>query len=142
MICAINQPDVVSKSISPWNARRRNGVRELHRRRAVRLRRRLHAILLVMVALAERSGKYKTSHFAVMTGVWNPRHDGGRKRIPAGSRTARYTGLLWYVIACRFDFLVRVRRVCGLIRPISAGISAVRNDGRRDWQFRSCTDYP
>ena len=67
------------------------------------------AILLVMVALAERSGKYKTSHFAIMTGVSIL----GMMAVGSVSGWIQeqlgYIGFFWYVMLCTIpSFLVTI----------------------------------
>lgn len=67
------------------------------------------AVLLVMVALAERSGKFKTSHFAIMTGVTilGMMLIGGVSGYMAES--LGYTGFFWYVMVCTIpSFLVTI----------------------------------
>ncbi len=76
------------------------------------------AILLVMMALSEHSGQYKTSHFAIMTGVsilgmmlFSTVSGWIQERLG-------YVGFFWYVMICTIpSFLVAIP----VIRQIPAG---------------------
>ena len=67
------------------------------------------AVLLVMVALAEKSGRFKTSHFAIMTGVTilGMMLIGGISGYVA--EHLGYVGFFWYVMVCTIpSFLITV----------------------------------
>ena len=74
LVCAINLPDIVyvylavERPASLWAVGDCIAVEQFGYGLGYT------AILLVMVALAENSGRYKTSHFAIMTGITIGRH--------------------------------------------------------------------
>ena len=73
------------------------------------------AILLVMVALAENSGRYKTSHFAIMTGITIL----GMMLVGILSGYAErhlgYVTFFWYVMVCTIPSFLVVYPVSRLI---------------------------
>ena len=112
MICAINLPDIVyvylavERPASPWIVGSGIAVEQFGYGVGYT------AILLVMVALAERSGKYKTSHFAIMTGVSIL----GMMAVGSVSgwieERLGYVGFFWYVMACTIpSFLIAIPAV-------------------------------
>lgn len=112
MICAINLPDfvyvylAVERPASQWIIGSCIAVEQFGYGIGYT------AILLVMVALAERSGRFKTSHFAIMTGVSIL----GMMAVGSVSgwieERLGYAGFFWYVIVCTIpSFLVAIPAV-------------------------------
>ncbi|MBS1370809.1 MAG: MFS transporter [Lentisphaeria bacterium] len=109
LVCAINLPDIVyvflavERPASLWAVGGCIAVEQFGYGLGYT------AILLVMVALAENSGRYKTSHFAIMTGVTilGMMLVGGISGYAA--ELLGYAGFFWYVMACTIpSFLVTV----------------------------------
>ena len=109
LVCAINLPDIVyvflavERPASLWAVGGCIAVEQFGYGLGYT------AILLVMVALAEKSGRYKTSHFAIMTGVTilGMMLVGGISGYAA--ELLGYAGFFWYVMACTIpSFLVTV----------------------------------
>lgn len=115
LVCAINLPDIVyvylamAQPSSLWTVGGCIAVEQFGYGLGYT------AVLLVMVALAEKSGKFKTSHFAIMTGVTilGMMLIGGISGYVAES--LGYIGFFWYVMICTIPSFLITIPIIGLI---------------------------
>lgn len=115
LVCAINLPDIVyvylavERPASLWAVGGCIAVEQFGYGLGYT------AILLVMVALAENSGRYKTSHFAIMTGITIL----GMMLVGILSGYAErhlgYVTFFWYVMVCTIPSFLVVYPVSRLI---------------------------